>query len=142
MQYVNNFLKALNKKQNAGSLSCVVDVENIEFSRNRIENLDYPKSVQDLYTNISFVKIAKPRAFELLRFIEFELIDEKYLFFALINETQKICFDVSHINSAGEWDIIELENKFLITKTLASLLTNKVWAWVERSRNIWEEESF
>jgi hypothetical protein len=140
MQFINELIKALNKKQNSNKISCVIDTGNIEF--NSKENLNYPASVQALYSNINGLKISEPRAFELLRFTDLELIDGKYLYFALINENQQICFDVTSLNAAGEWDIVELENKYLITKTLASFLTNKIWAWVERSRTIWKEESY
>lgn len=142
MQFVNEFVKALDKKQNSNKISCVIDTGSFEFDSKEKEKLNYPESVQVLYTNINGLKIVEPRAFELLKFSELELIDEKYLFFALINENQKICFDVTSLNAAGEWDIVELENKYLITKTLASFLTNKIWAWVDRSRTIWKEESY
>lgn len=142
MQFVDEFIKALNKKQSNNKISCVIDTGNFEFNSKEKVNLNYPESVQTLYANINGLKIAEPRAFELLRINELELIGEKYLFFALINENQKICFDVTNLNAAGEWDIIGLENEYLITKTLASFLTNKIWAWVDRSRTIWKEESY
>jgi hypothetical protein len=117
MQFINELIKALNKKQNSNKISCVIDTGNIEF--NSKENLNYPASVQALYSNINGLKISEPRAFELLRFTDLELIDGKYLYFALINENQQICFDVTSLNAAGEWDIVELENKYLITKNIS-----------------------
>ena len=142
MQFVDEFIKALNKKQGTNKISCVIDAGNFECNNIGQENLNYPESVKTLYSKVNGLKITEPRAFELLKLKEIILIDDRYLLFALMNENQKICFDTSSYNTANEWDIIEIENKYIITRTLASFLTNKIWAWIDRSRTIWKEESY
>ena len=78
------------------------------------------------------------------REMEFKLVwvDECRLQFASIGETVKIGIDFSKQNSAGEWDVIELNTRYLITKTLSSFFNNKVWAWIDRRRTIWKEELY
>ena len=143
MQFVEEFIKALSKRQSNRKISYVIDTADFNVG-NSIEklNVSIPKSVESLYSNINGLKINEPRTFELLRFEEIKIIDDKYLFFAVVNDTVKICFVISHLNTAGEWDIVEFENKYVITKTLASFLTNKVWAWVDRAKTIWKQETY
>lgn len=65
-----------------------------------------------------------------------------YLLFAYIDKNIRIAFDLNHKNEAGEWNIINPDNDHVITKTFASFLTNKVWAWIDRGRKIWSEEIY
>ena len=37
-------------------------------------------------------------------------------------------------------DILEYQSKYLVTLTIGSFLLNKVWAWLEKGRAIWENE--
>jgi hypothetical protein len=69
-------------------------------------------------------------------------ISDGILEFALFNGKYPVGFDISHINDAGQWSIINVETKFVITQTMASFLTNKIWAWLLRGRKIWAEEKY
>ena len=62
--------------------------------------------------------------------------------FANFNEKHRVGFDISYINDAGQWSIVNVESKYLITLTMASFLTNKIWAWLLRGREIWAEEKY
>ena len=68
-------------------------------------------------------------------------VDNNYLQLAQIDSVT-IVFDKTSINDAGEWNIINRETGFVITKTLSSFLNNKIWAWLDRSRCIWNEEIY
>lgn len=80
------------------------------------------------------------RQFKLLTFSNYILYEDRYLFFSIMNNGEQICFDIANRNSADEWDIINYSNKFIITRTISSYLTNKVWAWLDRGRTIWKDE--
>lgn len=69
------------------------------------------------------------------------LFNNRYLQFATIEDVV-IAMDVLKRNEAKEWDILNFNTKYLITKTLGSFLNNKVWAWLDRGRRIWEEECY
>lgn len=69
------------------------------------------------------------------------LLDYNYLQFAQINDVV-IAADLRKINEANEWDIINYNTGFVITKTFESFFANKVWAWLDRKRTIWKEEIY
>ena len=80
--------------------------------------------------------MSKNKTLELLGVNDIELLENRFLKFSIINNNEIICFDTLEINSAGEWDILNYNNKFVITKTIPSFLTNKIWAWIDRDKNI------
>lgn len=57
--------------------------------------------------------------------------------FATFDHQHRVAFDPSSINVADQWDIVNAETGFLVTHTMASFITNKVWAWVDRGKRIW-----
>lgn len=65
------------------------------------------------------------------------LLDYKYLQFAKIDDVI-IAVDIRKTNEANEWDIINYETKYVITRTFESFFSNKVWAWLDRKRTIWK----
>lgn len=69
------------------------------------------------------------------------LLDNEYLQFAQIGDVI-IAADLRKINEANEWDIINYDTKYVITKTFASFFANKVWAWVDCNKAIWKEEIY
>jgi len=62
--------------------------------------------------------------------------------FAVFNGSVPVAFDISSINSAGQWDVVNLNTKYVITLTMASFLTNKIWTWLNRGREVWAEEVY
>lgn len=68
------------------------------------------------------------------------LMENRYLPFARIG-TRLFCFDTQELNKANQWDILEYHSKYLVTLTIGSFLLNKVWAWLDKGRVIWEDES-
>lgn len=69
------------------------------------------------------------------------LLEYHYLQFAQINDVI-IAADLRKINEANEWDIINYNTGFVITKTFESFFANKVWAWLDGKRTIWKEEIY
>lgn len=69
------------------------------------------------------------------------LLDYRYLQFAQIDDVI-IAVDLRKTNEANEWDIINYDTKYVITKTFESFFANKVWAWIDRKRTFWKEEIY
>ena len=67
------------------------------------------------------------------------LLNNNYLQFAQIDNIV-IAADLQKVNEANEYNIVNYETKYVITKTFESFFTNKVWAWLDRKRTIWKEE--
>ena len=143
IETINSFQKAIQKRLEEN----LIQIENLKDEKNLINNedtinLNFPADVLFVLKNLQSINIKYPRSFCFYSVSNVKVIENHFLQFALLNDTQRICFDTSKINSAGEWDIINYENKYLITMTMSSFLVNKVWAWLDRGRHIWEEEYF
>ncbi len=96
-----------------------------------------PDPVALFYRRCDGIVIAQP-AFELLPARELEWLGQR-LVFARFDRVEAIAFDTAAENEAAQWNIVHLQTGYLVTLTLASFLTNKLFAWVRRGRRIWED---
>jgi len=143
MNFLNEFTLALEKRREKNKLSFFLvneDVSKIQLEE--LTKISIPVNVLNMLISLNGLLIREPRSFELLKFSEMKVVNSRYLLFARMNENQNICFDMHKLNSASEWDIVNYENGFVITKTSSSFLTNKIWAWIDRSRTIWMQEFY
>lgn len=124
------FIETLNKKEKKGVIT---------ISKSNKTGIQHNHELFMLLSNyVDGLSIEKDG-----RSIDFKLsiIDNNYLVFASINNNI-IAVNLSEKNEADEWDIITLNSHFVITKTIGSFFTNKVWAWIDRGRTIWQEETY
>ena len=77
-----------------------------------------------------------------VRKIIFEIKQNDNLISLAKIEKHNISIDISEKNLAGEYNIVNGDTGYIITKTLASFLNNKIWAWLDRGRNIWKIEKY
>ena len=125
---IENFLETLEKRQGKGQISYGYNIRNNRegvysyLGLSKLDNLIIKKGNNSIVLNL-------------------HEIDNRFLQLAKIGSVI-ISFDRSVINEAGEWNIVNQNSSYIITKTLSSFLNNKVWAWLERSREIWGEELF
>ena len=88
----------------------------------------FPEQVRTFFSNYNGLRVEdsflRILALEDLRFPHSDLLQ-----FASVGD-EKIFFDVSHLNAAGQWDIVD-ESKFPVTLTMASFWSNKVWRWLK-----------
>ncbi|NVO11008.1 MAG: hypothetical protein HXX16_13690 [Bacteroidales bacterium] len=142
MTYTDNLRNALKKRE------IKLKYEFDDCSENNYDlfikkfGIVLPEIIKQFYNQFEYLKIKEPRHFEMLSFKNMIIYDDRYLLFSIIDNDEKICFDFSNINEAGQWDIINYCNKYLITKTISSYLVNKIWAWVDKERTIWKEETY
>ena len=140
MVFVDEFIQRIESPKVTNNYTIDIEYKNDMSNLDFIKEHNAPLSIICFFNKIQHIKIIQPREFQILRPVEMELIDDKYIHFSNVNKHQKICFDISKTNAAGEWDIIAYPNIFLITKTMGSYITNKTWAWVDRGREIWTDE--
>ena len=138
MEFLANIEKTLDNSNTIESI-LIKRWQSEKRSNISYSNLQIPEPVLCFYEKYDSLKINKPRYFEILALDKTVLIDNKYLLFSFMN-TEKIAFDISYINSAKEWDIVSISSKYIITKTFSSYLTNKMWAWIDRGREVWKDE--
>jgi hypothetical protein len=105
--------------------------------------LRFPKQVVDFYTAYNGLRVEEPQI-EILTVERLEYLTENsssLLHFATVDHLHKVYFDTSHINVAGQWDIVA-SSGYRITFTMASFWSNKLWAWIDKQRTIWKDESY
>jgi len=140
-QYIQDFLKALDKKQKQKKIICSINFEEVKIYK-KMKGFNIPEYFLNMFSAFNGLLIDSPKYFELHKFEEIEILENRFLHFATIGNDNKICFDMERYNSANEFDIVCYNNKYIITSTLSSFITNKIWAWVERGREIWKEEIY
>lgn len=100
-------------------------------------NVLFPEQIKIFYSNINGLKVEDPKL-EIFPIENVEKSSEDRLIFAILAGAHPLYFDLSRTNEANQWDIVA-EDGFVVTKTMASFWSNKIWAWVERRRSILEE---
>lgn len=136
--YIESFIQAVEKRKKEAKIEGL-----LSLNGNNINTSDLlPSSIDKFYQTIHSLVISHPREIEILPYESLQYINNRFLWFSTINSSVKICFDTLTLNEANEWNIVNPENNFLITKTLSSYITNKIWAWVDRGRIIWEHERY
>jgi hypothetical protein len=64
------------------------------------------------------------------------------IIFAVFDKKHRICLDISKTNSASQWYILNYDTGFVVTLTMASFSTNIIFAWLDKKRTIWKEETY
>jgi hypothetical protein len=98
----------------------------------------FPEQVRMFYRNFNGFSVKNPRL-EILPIEKLIRDSAGRLLFATMEHGRLIYFETSRTNQAGQWDIVA-ENGYRITLTMASFWSNKVWAWLDKSRPIWRDE--
>ena len=125
------FVETLTKREKKGIIKIKRDLSLRNVSQS-------PSIAPILYNNLHGLIITEDE--RSIKF-EVEVLDSQHIKLASIGNVI-IAFDCSRKNEADEWDIINYQSKYIITKSLSSFLNNKIWAWLDRKRNIWIEELY
>lgn len=81
--------------------------------------------------------VARNPHFEVLPLEDLEFIQPNLIHFCTIDHCHRLCFDTSALNEAGQWFVVNAETGFRVTHTMASIWSNKVWAWIDWGRTVW-----
>ena len=102
--------------------------------------INFPSEIVHFYETLNGLSVNSPK-FELLSVEELQQKNE-LIIFGHFNGCIPVGFESSSINSAGQWNIVNSTNGYVITLTISSFLTNKIWAWLLRGREVWEKELY
>lgn len=133
--FILNLHKRKNLQLKIGRPSSISQLEDIEV---KIKT-KFPDPVKWFYQSCNGFEIVDPPlrvkslselTIDLRSRIEFAIFDEKHI----------LCFDTTCINEAGQWNIVNSETGYLVTKTMPSFWSNKIFAWIDSRRTIWQAE--
>jgi len=107
------------------------------FKKEEELNINIPEPTKYFYKSINGFSVQNPKIIVLS--LAHLYIVNGLIHFATINSGIKICFDVTDINVAGQWNIVNCKNRYEITKTMSSFWSNKIWKWIDREVAFWKE---
>lgn len=96
----------------------------------------FPEQVKVFYRSYDGLSVETP-AIIVHRLEKLRFASSNLLVFATLHDQHDLCFDVSHLNDADQWDIVSGETRYRVTLTMASFWSNKLWAWLDKGRPIW-----
>ena len=100
--------------------------------------LEFPAQVRKFYGHYDGLHVESPPldicSIDMLTFVA-----PTMLRFAIIDNDHQLCFDVSSLNAAGQWTIVNLQDRDHVTLTMASFWSNKIWHWIDKQRPIWRD---
>ncbi len=135
----NNFEKRMLKTNLQFNLNSPANDNLIDVTEKRLK-LQFYKEIYLFYKQYNGLKVVTP-SLEIFPLENFVIKNDK-LIFGTIENSNKLCFDLSGLNSAGQWNIIDYSTSYIITLTFASFWSNKIWAWIDKKRKIWCEEIY
>ncbi|MDP9380074.1 MAG: SMI1/KNR4 family protein [Chloroflexota bacterium] len=98
-----------------------------------------PTQVERFYRYYDGLSAADP-PLEVFPLERLAFVHRDRLRFAVVDGRHDLCFDVSGVNEAGQWDIVVAATGYRVTMTMASFWSNKLWAWIDQRRAIWMPE--
>ncbi|MFZ4740084.1 MAG: hypothetical protein ACOYLE_02850 [Bacteroidales bacterium] len=98
-------------------------------------NITIPDRIKDFYLVANGLKTKNPD-FEILE-IDSWVIDSGLIYFATFDTLNKVYFDISKLNQADEWTILTAKDNYVMTLTISSFWSNKIWHWIEQEKMIW-----
>jgi cell wall assembly regulator SMI1 len=129
------------ERERHGAFSCCVappaSDEDILEAEQRL-NVSFPQQVKMFYQCLNGLRVESP-PLEILPIERLHRDSEARLHFATLDGSRQLFFDTSHLNEAAQWDIIGADG-FRVTLTMASFWSNKIWAWIDKRRAIWQDE--
>jgi cell wall assembly regulator SMI1 len=137
-QMGSRFQKVSKQRELKYSLAGAVAEEDILSAEQRL-SLSFPEQVKLFYRNFNGLRVDDPQL-EVLPVGRLDFASPDRLHFATVDGKRGIFCDVSHINVAGQWDIVASDD-YRATFTMASFWTTTIWAWVEKRRPIWQNEA-
>lgn len=142
--HTNHFIQNLEKRANITGLKFQVGKPAIESAFVAFEErngITMPQQVKWFYLVCNGLNVEAPPLE--IKSIEDLITDETgKIIFAIFDKRHHICFDVSKNNAASQWDISNYDTGFIVTLTMASFWTNKIFAWLDKQRTIWKEENY
>ena len=103
--------------------------------------VNIPEIVKLFYKNYNGLEVYNPKLL-LFPLKEWAPKSNDLIHFATVNEEHHLCFDTLKLNKANQWSILNCKTNYLVTYSMSSFWSNKIWNWVVKQRTIWKEEKY
>ncbi len=137
--HLDNFIQQLDKlgEANEGfdySLGKSLNQNDITAVQNNL-CIQLPEKTKDFIYQTNGLLTSNPN-FELIELDAWK-IDDGLIHFATFDNSIKVYFDTRKLNQANEWSIINKDNDYILTYSIASFYSNKIWHWLKHRHKIW-----
>ena len=132
---LNNIQKSnINFKYTLGTIPTSNEIEQLE---QRL-NIKIPSKILAFYLTTNGLITLDPN-FEIKEINSWEC-ESQFIHFATFNNSIRIYFDTAKLNEVSEWTIINRERNCIVTLSISSFWSNRIWHWLEHKRKIWEDD--
>ncbi|QQS36619.1 MAG: SMI1/KNR4 family protein [Ignavibacteriales bacterium] len=116
-----------------------ISIKDIELYEARL-NVKFPEQVKEFYSQINGLSVDSP-ALEVYN-LDKVFVRNGLLYFGRFDNQYEVAFKFDKINMANQWDIVNPQNSYCITHTMASFWSNKIQVWLKNRREVWNEEKY
>lgn len=139
---LNDFQKRLEKvklknQEFTFKLNDGVNLSDIAYLEQQI-GTELPKAIRIFWTYSDGLETENP-SFNICRIKDFNFIGNSLIHFATFDKDIKVYFDASKLNIAKEWSIVNFDENYTLTLTMASFWSNKIWYWLDSKTEIWKD---
>lgn len=139
--HIEQFIKRLEKTQQTqkgfeyklGKLLELVDFMTFE----KKVGFEIPSKIKGFYAVANGLITTNPD-FKIIEFNSW-VIEDDLIHFATFDNTIKVYFVITELNNANEWTIINKSNNYVMTLSISSFWSNKIWHWLEQKHKIWAD---
>jgi hypothetical protein len=133
----------LKKRQERNRLQFTLDIgaspEVINEAEAQLGGL--PEQVRLFYSHFNGLSVESP-ALTIERIEDLRKDNEGRIPFCRLGQEIILSFDATKFNEAGQWTIQNHDTSYIVTLTMASFWSNKIFGWLDRERHIWEPEDY
>ncbi len=94
------------------------------------------EELKEFYTYSNGLKIFEPKL--IIYKLDKLILKNNLLIFCLIDGKHELAFNLNSNRINSQWDIVLVENNYIITYTFASFLFNKMQKWIDNKIKFWE----
>lgn len=98
-----------------------------------------PEQVRLFYLHFNGLSVEAP-ALMIVPIEDLRKDEEGKIPFCRLGQDIVLSFEANKVNEAGQWTIQNHDTSYVVTLTMASFWSNKIFGWLDRERRIWEPE--
>ena len=138
-EFETNLKKRADRSQVQYTLNPGASAQQILDAEKRLGKL--PKQVCLFYSHFNGLSMSQP----FLRILGLECLNKDQdgkVPFCTFEDDVTLCFNTAGLNDADQWTIENYKSHYVVTLSLASFWSNKIFAWIDHRRHVWEQEKF
>jgi hypothetical protein len=138
-EFETNLWKRQEQNRLQFTLNSGANPELVNEAETRLGHL--PEQVRLFYSHFNGLSVESP-ALTIERIEDLRKDKEGRIPFCRLGQDIILSFDANKINEAGQWTIQNHETTYVVTLTMASFWSNKIFGWLDRECHIWEPEDY